>query len=273
MSPIRSTDVSQPTVVGEIRTSQLSGMDGATAHDLSTQLVNALVQELTVLEPQEWELPTDCERWSVKDIVAHIVGWSEGLADFSEMTRQFTAGLRRIKEFGNPVDAQNEVQVEARRDLSIDELIDRLRRNGPLAARRRRSLSRVIGKVPLYHSFFGGWTNVGYLANAIFPRDLFVHRIDISRATKRPLELGTAEAKLVEDIARDWFRRSGAQARLELTGPVGAVFVSDRDPETSIRADALDFVRFLFGRDSLEVFEISGNETRARSWLSVFFPV
>jgi uncharacterized protein (TIGR03083 family) len=272
MSKISDPDLSN-SMVREVRVSELPGMDRATAQDLSVQLANALITDLAALEPREWTLPTDCDRWLVRDIVAHIVGWNEALADFSEMTHQFAAGLRRTREFGNPVDAQNEIQVEERRDLSTDELLERLRATSATAARRRRLVSTVIGRVPLYHSFFGGWTNVGYVANATFPRDLFVHRIDISRATGRPLELGGAETRLVQDIARDWFQRSGANARLELSGSAGAVFVSNGEPEATIKADVIEFVRFLFGRASMDVCEISGNEGKARSWLSTFFPV
>ena len=67
---------------------------------------------------EEWNAPTDCDRWTVKDIVAHLIGWAECFASFKEFRHQFAASISRRKELGNPVNAQNEQQVEDRRHLS-----------------------------------------------------------------------------------------------------------------------------------------------------------
>jgi uncharacterized protein (TIGR03083 family) len=36
-----------------------------------------LAQFLTTLAPQDWEAPSLCHRWSVKDVVAHVVSYEE----------------------------------------------------------------------------------------------------------------------------------------------------------------------------------------------------
>ena len=46
-----------------------------------------LADLLAQLTPQQWEQPSLCERWRVRDVVAHMIG-------YDELGRQFD-GLRR----------------------------------------------------------------------------------------------------------------------------------------------------------------------------------
>lgn len=38
----------------------------------------ALVETVRGFEPEDWSLPTDCEGWTVRDMVAHLTGAAHG---------------------------------------------------------------------------------------------------------------------------------------------------------------------------------------------------
>ncbi|HYI45606.1 MAG TPA: maleylpyruvate isomerase family mycothiol-dependent enzyme [Actinomycetota bacterium] len=243
------------------------------AERISADMVRGLIDLLKTLPPEEWDRPTDCDLWSVRDHVAHQVGWHEALLSFPELMRQMGSAVRRSKELGNVIDAQNQVQVDARRGLSTDDLIARLENTYVAAATKRRKLGSMLGWIPAYSSYLGGWINVSYVTDAIFPRDIYMHRVDIAKATGKEMVMGESERRLIEDIIRDWYGRTKESVRLELTGPAGGTYEGDRTPTVTFTADAVEFTRLLFGRAERDVLEISGDRATAERALSVYFPV
>lgn len=256
-----------------VRASDIAPIDAAEAERLCSDLTRALIDLLRTLGAEDWDKPTDCELWSVRDHVAHQVGWNEAFSSFKEMAHQVGHAARRTKELGNIIDAQNQVQVDERRDLAPEQLIARLDATFEGAVAKRRRLTSFLGPVPVYSSYMGGWINVAYLTNAIFPRDIFMHRIDIAKATTGQVKLGEPERRLIEDIVRDWYGRTKAKVRLELQGPAGGTFVGGDEPVSTLQADTVEFVRFLFGRADRTVIQISGDQAEAERALDVFFPV
>jgi hypothetical protein len=85
----------------------------------------------------------------------------------------------------------------------------------------------------------------------ILTRDTWMHRVDIARATERPLEL-TAEhdGKIVADVVREWADRHGRPFQMRLTGPAGGVYVGagSADSAERVELDAVDFCRIVSGR-------------------------
>lgn len=71
----------------------------------------------------------------------------------------------------------------------------------------------------------GDRLTLGELLDVILTRNVWIHRVDVCRATDRPLEL-TAEhdGRLVADVVRDWADRHGRPFTLHLTGPAGGPF-------------------------------------------------
>src|SRR5436305_12217052 len=63
------------------------------------------------LRPEEWEQPSLCEGWRVRDVVAHIIGGQKDLGAYLT-----SGGLNKA----------NQKMVEKRRHLSTDELIEQL---------------------------------------------------------------------------------------------------------------------------------------------------
>lgn len=237
------------------------------ASDLTAEQDRALIDMLRTLGPESWGATTDCAPWKVRDIVAHILGWAEALISFKEAGHQVVAGRRRAKELGNPVDAQNQVQVDERAHLSPEELVDRLEVTLPRFSRFCRRAGRIGRVLPLYDGTILGLTNVNYLLNTIFTRDHFMHRIDICRATGAELVVGRSEARLIEDVVCDWGRRRNVRAMVGLTGPAGGTYLVGPRPEASIEGDAIVFARVLAGRGRPDELNLTGDVKRAEAWL------
>ncbi|MFJ6808876.1 maleylpyruvate isomerase family mycothiol-dependent enzyme [Streptomyces anulatus] len=79
----------------------------------------ALTDDLARLDPGQWDAPSLCEGWTVRDVAAHLV-------DAARTTRiGFVAGLVRARfDF----DRQNARGVERERGASPQETLERLRR-------------------------------------------------------------------------------------------------------------------------------------------------
>lgn len=262
-------------MVGPTRQVQLGTQPGIArneAYGLAAEMNARFLQQLRALAPDDWRRVTICAPWTVKDIAAHLLGWAEALTSVRELTHQARAALPRLKEFGNIIDAQNQVQVDERATLSTEELIGRLELAMPRAARRRRRLGS-LHYLPAFVPYLGGMINLGYVVNVIFLRDLLVHRIDVARATDGDPLLGSAEERVIADMLRDWSRRASAALVIDLTGPGGGSYVAGDGSGGRVEADAADFVHLLARRAEQDVADVHGNEERIRGWLAVPCPV
>jgi hypothetical protein len=77
-----------------------------------------------------------------------------------------------------------------------------------------------------------------------------MHRIDIARATGRPLELSAAhDGRIVADLVSDWARRHASPVSLTLTGPAGGRFEMGTGGP-GIEVEAVTFARNISGRDA-----------------------
>jgi uncharacterized protein (TIGR03083 family) len=247
------------------------GIKARDGHDVSIALANRFVSLLEDLSPAEWDAVTACDPWTVKDVAAHLLAWSEALCSPREMGAQARAALRRRKRFANLLDAQNDAQVEARRALSTDELVARMRVALPRAAKLRRRLGGALHYVPAYAGFVGGAINLGYLLNAIFPRDLVVHELDVCAATGRETSFDAAGTRVATDMLKDWARRTRADATLALDGL--GTFVAGNGAAARISADGGAFIWRLAGREPAAAEVITGDEESARRWIAAGCPV
>jgi len=254
------------TTKQEIHVRDVPGIRHSEATGLAQSQYDKLLVTLHELSEDEWNAPTDCERWRVRDIVAHLTGWAQAVVSPPEMIRQMRAARKQRDELGGILDAQNEVQVDQRRHLSTTEVLDEFERIIPRFVKRRRIMGGAGRYVP-YPAPGIGRTNLGFLMNVIFTRDTFMHRIDIARATGRELDLGEPEQRLVADAAKQWARQSGAVARLHLTGPAGGEYLTADNPAATITGDAVEFCRLLTGRADPSVMEVEGDDRMASRWL------
>lgn len=208
------------------------------------------LDQLRSLSDDDWSKPTDCPAWDVRALATHVLGGMEGFASFREFVHQMRAGKKAAGD--RPfIDGMTEVQVRDRADLSRDQLLSRLAQVGPRAARARGRVPGLLRRMPMKQDMPDGtketWA-MAYLLDVILTRDTWMHRIDISRATGRPLTLTPDhDGRIVADVVAEWGRRHGQPFVLHLDGPAGGEYTSGTSGE-EITIDAIEFCRTLSGR-------------------------
>jgi uncharacterized protein (TIGR03083 family) len=253
-----------------VRVEDMRGLSGDELFHLGAFQNEQMLRLLRTLDVGEWDAPTDCERWAVKDIVAHLIGWAECFASFKELRHQFGASIRRRKELGNPVNAQNEQQVEDRRHLAPGRLIELFEASMARFLTFRMKVGKYAHYVPYYDPSIIKFSNLGYISRVIFTRDVFMHRVDISRATGRPMVLEAEDASLLADVVRDWARRRDVDATVDL-GAVGT-FLSGDPRRATISGDGAEFARVMTGRAEPTVLSLEGDVEAAKTRLAAGVP-
>jgi len=199
------------------------------------------------LDDEDWRRPTDCAKWTVHDVLAHLAGEAESTARMREFVRQAWIG-RRLRDGGPLVDGINAVQGRDRATATPAQLRSELRDAGTRGLRARRRIPAALRAIPMPFGPPIGTQKLGYLTDRIYTRDAWMHRIDVSRATGRRLEL-TAEhdGRIVADVVGEWARRHGQPCILVLTGPAGGTYVAGDGGEHH-ELDAVEFCRIISGR-------------------------
>ena len=237
------------------------------AREVALAAYDRLADRLADLAPEEWSVPTECTGWDVAAMVGHLVGAGKAGASVREGVRQQWWGKRHAAEFdGNVLDAANERQVRDHVHLSSAERVAAVREVGPRAVRGRLKLPRPLRRVsvPLDP---GGSTapgmptrlTLGHLMDVIYTRDVWLHTIDIARATGRAyVPDPEVDGRIVEDVVAEWARRHGEPVVLVLTGPAGGRFRS-REGGGRLRLDAIEFGRILSGRATVDEVEVDAD--------------
>lgn len=204
---------------------------------------------LRTLDPDDWNSPTDCPAWDVRALCSHVLGAMESQASFPVFVHQFRAGTKAAA--GRPLETGiSEVQVRERAHLSPAEIVACMAHMAPVAARRRTSLPSLPGRFRIKVDVAGAmepWT-LRYFFDTVLTRDTWMHRIDVSRATNRPL-VTTAEhdGRIVADVVAEWAGRHRQPFTLHLDGVAGGTFTAGSGGE-EIAMDAIEFCRVLSGR-------------------------
>lgn len=228
-----------------------STLDRTTLMELASTEYEWFAAMLLGLDADDWPRRTECPDWDVRAMAGHVLGMAEMAASIREGSRQQRAARKRGGLF---IDALTAVQVDGRAALTSEQVTQRFRRVGPRAARARRRTPGFIRRRPMPQpQTVGGqseiWT-LGYLIDTILTRDPWMHRIDITRATGKPLELSADhDAIVVADVVTEWAIRHGRPCRLHLTGTAGGDW-SFGTGGPSFDLDAIDFCRTLSGRES-----------------------
>ena len=134
------------TAMAPVAIDDIPPIGRAEATSLAAAEYARFAELLRALPPHAWDLPTDCTRWTVKDVAAHVVGATEAFASAREFVHQWAPAGRVRREVGSPwrIDGVNEVQVRDRRTAPPAELIARLVAAAPRAARARARLPRPL---------------------------------------------------------------------------------------------------------------------------------
>ena len=227
-------------------------IDHREATALARHQYDRLAAAFAEVDDTDWERPTDCDGWTVRDLAGHVVGAMRAAASVRENMSQLVASTRRAKQSGRPVvDELAALQIDRTADLHRGELVVEMQRlvDRATAGRRRtpaplRRYGKTTVEVP---GLTETWT-IGYLVDTILTRDTFMHRIDLARALGDDLALDTDEdRRVVADIVREWADRHAEPVRLVLTGSAGGTFVAGEHGE-ELTLDAIEFCRIVSGR-------------------------
>jgi uncharacterized protein (TIGR03083 family) len=210
---------------------------------------------LTSLSPTDWDQPTDCTGWDVRAMVAHNLANMHANASLRELAHQMRTSTKRAKASGNlMVDELTALQVAERASLSTDELVSAVEATAPKALAGRTRVPAALRRavkigVPAPHNTM----TLGFLLDTIDNRDMWMHRIDICRATGREIVADPDhDGRIVAEIVFDWAALHGQPFDLVLTGPAGGSFRRG-DGGEHLRIDAVQFCRIVSGRDAENV--------------------
>ena len=229
---------------------------GAEADHLAGAAYDALLADLANLGAPDWQQPTDCVGWTVRDVVAHLVGAAKGHGSMPVWVRQYAWGVRHRKEFaGSSLDAMNQKQIDDQRALPDAVLPHRLGDLVPRAVAGRSRRARWMGWAPIGLDEAGSWqagmpsrTTMGELCAVVLTRDVWAHRLDVARALGTTPTLDPdVDGPIIADIVAEWARHHGQPFTLVLTGDAGGSFRAGTGGD-SLTLDGLDFARILAGR-------------------------
>lgn len=223
----------------------------------------ALDELCSPLTDEQWATPTCLPGWSVKDVVAHVIG-TERMLEGEPAPQHDVSHLTHLR---NDIARMVEVWVEDLRPLSGPEVLDRFRE---VAARRAAALDAMtqgdfdapswtpVGKDETYGRFM-----------RIRHYDTYLHEHDIRDAlgvADRP-DTAAIEAALHEVdgslgyiVGRKAALPDGSVVRIDLTGPVVRTYVvvvdgraqvvedPDLEPQVTLAMSDLVFFRLTGGR-------------------------
>lgn len=232
------------------------------AREVRAAQMQALLDLVATFQEDDWDRPTDCDRWTVREMIAHVVGAADEALHFRVFLRHWVLLPRRRYPELSVLDGANECQVDDRRDRSGTQIAVELADLGPRAMRALATLKRRRLRVPKSDPLLPGASMV-YMFDVIAPRDVWMHRVDAARAIGRPLVLGEHDRQVVAQVVRDLGRAwQGPAVLLELSGPAGGVWtLGDGEPVATVVADAVEYLRTLSGRNDAPELSAAGDSS------------
>ncbi|OBA65377.1 hypothetical protein A5633_00250 [Mycolicibacterium elephantis] len=224
------------------------------------------------LDDAQWQAPTPLPGWSVRDVVAHLIGVESMLQGVD--TPDADVDVSALEHVRNDIGAMNERWVRGLRQISPAELLERFR---AVTADRREALTALsdddwnaVTMTPAGPDSYGRFMRV-----RVF--DCWMHEHDIRDAIGQPVadaELARPAAELALDemaasmgfvVGKRGGAPDGSRVSIELTGPLARtinVAVAGRAqvvddfgggaPTSTIRLDGLLFTRLAGGRTPLD---------------------
>ncbi len=212
-----------------IRAARLPQTDPDQAAVTALVEYEALASLLRSLDPVDWDRPTDCTHWTVRDIVAHVLGALHEGAFLPTFIRHALTARFRHREL-SLLDGMNEAQIDDRRGWSGPRLVAELARLAPIGVSGRRRVPGFVRQLrPPPNPPMASDTRMSYVLDVIYTRDAWMHRVDITRAVGRVFQPGPSDAEVVEQVVRDLDRQwSGPPLVLHLSGSGGGRWTLSR---------------------------------------------
>jgi uncharacterized protein (TIGR03083 family) len=240
-------------------TIDISTIEQLEHHEAMRLQADELALTLTALrnlDDAAWSTATDCPAWDIRAMYQHVLGACEAGASLRENVHQLRRARSYRKHQGGPIEAAlSALQVRERIDLRPNQIVERFEHIATKTVRGRRRMPALVRNHASLHvdgPVHETW-KFGYLIDIIYLRDLWMHRVDMSRALEAPLELSPDhDGRIVADVVAEWARRHGKGFILELSGPAGGTYVHDPDNHgvEHLSLDAVEFCRTLSGRRS-----------------------
>jgi uncharacterized protein (TIGR03083 family) len=206
-----------------------------------------LADLLAGLTDEDWRRRTDCTEWDVRELVAHLVGNAEMSASLREAARVQRLG-RRLRPAGPAIDGMTAVQVRERAQVPPERLVRDLAAAAVRAVRARSRIPAPLRALPVPFGPPLGTRPLGHLTDRIYTRDAWLHRVDLARATGRPLQLTAGhDGRIVADVVAEWADAHRRPFDLTLTGPAGGTWSRGTGGE-ELALDAVEFCRVVSGR-------------------------
>ncbi|MCU1641309.1 MAG: hypothetical protein JWN03_1584 [Nocardia sp.] len=214
----------------------------ATEYDRFAAVISSLTAE-------QWTAPTECPDWDVRQLACHVLGMAAYAASIREGRRQAAQAHSRG---GVYIDALTCIQVQERADYTPERIVHEYGQTAPRAARGRRWTPPFIRARQLPHpqeiDGIDEWWTIGFVTEVILTRDVWMHRVDLCRATGQLMRLTPEhDGVLVEDVVTEWAARHGKPYTLHLTGRAGGTWSTGSAGETH-ELDAVEFCRTISGR-------------------------
>ena len=235
-------------------TTKLAPLTHDEAMERQAQEFERTIELLQSLDDSDWGAQTDCPDWDVRRMYLHVLGAAQAGASIRENVHQMRLGFTHRKHHGGPLEAAlSGLQVRERENLQPADVVAALAEVAPRTVRGRRRLPSVLrnhAKLTVDGPVHEKWT-LGYLIDTIYLRDMWMHRVDATRAVDRELVVTPDhDGRIVADVVGEWARRHDRPFLLELRGPAGGTFA--HDPESPfaehLELDAVEFCRTLGGR-------------------------
>ncbi len=233
------------------RTADITKASRAEVAQLAHIELQRFVELIETLTPSDWEQPTACTLWTVKDIVAHQAAHVIAGTRFTEFLSQFNS--RNFRDYTargmNSLDAANQRQVDLRAERTSAELIAEIKTNSERSLQGRQRFPWLLRLMQVPVPGHDGRLSLGDLIDIIFTRDMWMHRLDICRATGRSMVLtaehdGRINALIMRELGMTLQAKlKDAAVLYRLTGPAGGEWVlgGSKSPTASITMDTLDF--------------------------------
>lgn len=246
----------------------------AEAAQIAFAEVNHVLKLLEQLDGDDWNQPTDCTEWNVQDMTAHLAGACAGWASFKQFRRQ-TILNPYMRKMDVPIDAINRRQLEDRASKTPQALIDEFREVGPKAVRTRKNLPKLLRKIRMAKSPMPGKMSVAYLADVVYPRDQWIHRMDICRATGKTLTTTPEHDGRLLDLVMLDIAESLAGILAITVNVTGALTASYRfgtgEPQAELDIDYLALNRRasmrITAEEALQSVVIRGDQQIAKNFL------
>ncbi|MFF9068207.1 maleylpyruvate isomerase family mycothiol-dependent enzyme [Streptomyces sp. NPDC014891] len=259
--------------------------------DAWTHSIEAIAELVQPLVEGEWNRPTPCPGWSVRDIVSHVIGMETEMLGDPRPIHSLPRDLYHVRsDFARYM----EVQVDVRRHHTAPEMTSELEYILIRRARQLRNENRSpehLIRAPL------GAEQSLELAYRMRAFDVWVHEQDLRTALGRPGNLDSAGAHVTRDvllealpkvIAKDAGAPASSAVVVDVSGPVEFLRTVRVDaegrgsidgapslgPAVTLATDWETFVRLACGRvraaDAADRIKTEGDEALTQAILDNF---